>query len=108
MHNIPFITGGIDNLSRDSRSILRDVSVLYIPIYNTDTSREIDRLSRDKLSMPPAMKGILCIKFDLFKIKNTDFWAVYGATRLLGQRYDTIYVISLPEQSSRTFATICI
>ena len=43
--------------------------------YNTDTSREIDRLSRDKLSMPPGMKGILCIKFDLFKIKNTDFWA---------------------------------
>ncbi len=42
---------------------------------NTDTSREIDRLSRDKLSMPPGMKGILCIKFDLFKIKNTDFWA---------------------------------
>ncbi len=33
-------------------------------IYNTDTSREIDRLSRDKLSMPPVMKGILCIKFD--------------------------------------------
>ncbi len=31
MHNIPFITGGIDNLSRDSRSISRDVSVLYIP-----------------------------------------------------------------------------
>ena len=47
MHNIPFIPGGID------------------------------RLSRDKLSMPPGMKGILCIKFDLFKIKNTDFWAAY-------------------------------
>ncbi len=30
-------------------------------IYNTDTSREIDRLSRDKL----------CKKFDLFKIKDT-------------------------------------
>ncbi len=29
MHNIPFIPGGIDNLSRDSRSISRDVSVLY-------------------------------------------------------------------------------
>ena len=28
--------------------------------------------------MPPGMKGILCIKFDLFKIKNTDFWAAYG------------------------------
>ena len=27
--------------------------------------------------MPPGMKGILCIKFDLFKIKNTDFWAAY-------------------------------
>ena len=27
MHNIPFIPGGIDNLSRDSRSISRDVSV---------------------------------------------------------------------------------
>ncbi len=52
MHNIPFIPGGIDNLSRDSQSISRDV-------YNTDTSREIDRLSRDKLSMPPGMKGIL-------------------------------------------------
>ncbi len=49
-------------------------------IYYTDTSREIDRLSRDKLSMPPGMKGILCIKFDLFKIKNTDFWAAYGYT----------------------------
>ncbi len=49
-------------------------------IYNTDTSREIDRLSRDKLSMPPGMKGILCIKFDLFKKKNTDFWAAYGIT----------------------------
>ncbi len=88
MHNIPFIPGGIDNLSRDSRSISRDVTVLYIPvlyidvsgIYNTDTSREIDRPSRDKLSMPPGMKGILCIKFDLFKIKNTDFWAAYGKT----------------------------
>ncbi len=57
MHNIPFIPGGIDNLSRDSQSI---VSVLY-------TSREIVRLSRDKLSMPPSMKGILCIKFDLYK-----------------------------------------
>ena len=54
MHNIPFIPGGIDNLSRDSR--------------------------RDKLSMPPGMKGILCIKFDLFKIKNTDFWAAYETT----------------------------
>ena len=31
MHNIPFIPGGIDNLSRDSQSISRDVSVLYIP-----------------------------------------------------------------------------
>ena len=30
MHNIPFIPGGIDNLSRDSQSISRDV-------YNTDT-----------------------------------------------------------------------
>ena len=52
MHNIPFIPGGIDN---------------------TD-----DRLLRDKLSMPPGMKGILCIKFDLFKIKNTAFWAAYA------------------------------
>ena len=81
MHNIPFIPGGIDNLSCDSRSISHDVSVLYIiyilGIYNTGTSREIDRLSRDKLSMPPGMKGILCITFDLFKIKNTDFWAAY-------------------------------
>ncbi len=50
--------------------------------YNTDTSREIDRLSREKLSMPPGMKGILCIKFDLFKIKNTDFWAAYGVAEL--------------------------
>ena len=50
MDNIPFIPGGIENLSRDSRS--RDVS-------------EIDRISRDKLSMPPGMKGILSIKFDL-------------------------------------------
>ncbi len=33
MHNIPFVPGGIDNLSRDSRSISRDVSVLYIPDY---------------------------------------------------------------------------
>ncbi len=31
MHNIHFIPGGIDNLLRDSRSISRDVSVLYIP-----------------------------------------------------------------------------
>ena len=53
-------------------------------IYNTDTSREIDRLSRDKVSMPPSMKGILCIKFGLVKIKNTDFWAAYGETSLLG------------------------
>ena len=29
MHNIPFIPGGIDNLSRDNQSISRDV--LYIP-----------------------------------------------------------------------------
>ncbi len=50
-------------------------------LYNTDTSREIDRLSRDKLSMPPGMKGILCIKFDLFKIKNTDFWAAYDKNK---------------------------
>ncbi len=28
MHNIPFLPGGIDNLSRDSRSISRDLSVL--------------------------------------------------------------------------------
>ncbi len=28
MHNIPCTPGGIDNLSRDSRSISRDVSVL--------------------------------------------------------------------------------
>ena len=28
MHNIPFIAGGIDNLSRDSRSISRDVRVV--------------------------------------------------------------------------------
>ena len=50
-------------------------------IYNTDTSREIDRLSRDKLSIPPGMEGILCIKFHLFRIKNTDFWAAYGGSR---------------------------
>ena len=25
--------------------------------------------------MPSGMKGILCIKFDFCKIKNTDFWA---------------------------------
>ena len=50
-------------------------------IYNTDTSREIDRLSRDKLSMPPGMKGILCINFDLFMIKNMDFWAACGFAR---------------------------
>ena len=81
MHNIPFIPGGIDNLSRDSRSS-RVTYQYYIfqGIYNTDTSREIDRLSGDKLSMPPGIKGILCIKFDLFKIKNTDFWAAYGLT----------------------------
>ncbi len=87
MHNIPFIPRGIDNLSRDSWSISRDVSVLYIPrgIYNTDTSREIYRLSRDKLSMPRGMKGILCIKFDLFKIKNTDFWAAYDFTTFCNQ-----------------------
>ncbi len=29
-----------------------------------------------------GMKGILCIKFDLFKIKSTDFWAAYGHRRL--------------------------
>ncbi len=28
MHNIPFVPGGIDNLSRDSRSISRDVIVV--------------------------------------------------------------------------------
>ncbi len=60
------------------RAIVGQSRVTY-----TDTSREIDRLSRDKLSMPPGMKGILCIKFDLFKIKNTDFWAAYGMTSLL-------------------------
>ena len=49
----------------------------FVARENTDTSREIDRLSRDKLTMPPGMKGILCTKFDLFKIKNTDFWAAY-------------------------------
>ncbi len=35
MHIIPFIPGGIDNLSCDSRSISRDVSVLYIIPQNT-------------------------------------------------------------------------
>ena len=30
MHNIPFIPGGIDNLSRDSRSITRDVYIILI------------------------------------------------------------------------------
>ncbi len=79
MHNIPFIPGGIDNLSRDSRS--SRVTYQY-----TDTSREIDRLSRDKLSMPPGMKGILCIKFDLFKIKNTDFWAAYAILCLFSEK----------------------
>ncbi len=69
MHSIPFIPGGIDNLSCDSRSILRDVSVLYIPTHKTDTTHKIDQLSHDKLSMPPGMKGILCVKFD--------FWAAY-------------------------------
>ncbi len=59
-------------------------------IYNTDTSREIDRLSRDKLSMPPSMKGILWIKFDLFKIKNTDFWADYDMTSLI---HTVIYIL---------------
>ena len=29
------------------------------------------------------MKGILCIKFDLFKIKNTDFWAAYGIINII-------------------------
>ncbi len=33
--------------------------------------------------MPPGMKGILCIKFDLFKIKSTDFWAAYGIPELI-------------------------
>ena len=57
-------------------------------MYYTDTSREIDRLSRDKLSMPPGMKGILCIKFDLFKIKNTDFWAAYDLIRLCRSKWE--------------------
>ena len=35
MHNIPFIPGGIDNLSCDSRS-----SRVTYQYYNTDTSRE--------------------------------------------------------------------
>ena len=63
-------------------------------IYNTDTSREIDRVSRDKLSMPPGMKGILCTKFDLFKIKNTDFWAAYAFPRVFLHVYD-IYRLAL-------------
>ena len=40
--------------------------------------------------MPPGIKGILCIKFDLFKIKNTAFWAAYGKTSEL---YDTVSMI---------------
>ena len=49
-----------------------------------------DRLSRDKLSMPPGIKGILCIKFDLFKIKNTAFWAAYGKTGFVNDRMSEI------------------
>ena len=71
MHNIPFIPGGIDNLSRDYASVTRD-----------------DRLSRDKLSMPPGIKGILCIKFDLFKIKNTAFYNTDNTTRASREMID--------------------
>ena len=41
-----------------------------LPTLGTTYVTRDDRLSRDKLSMPPGMKGILCIKFDLFKIKK--------------------------------------
>ncbi len=36
MHNIPVIPGDIDNLSRDSRSISRDVSQYQYIIYSRD------------------------------------------------------------------------
>ncbi len=43
MHNIPFIPGGIDNLSRDSQSISRDVSVLYIPKVGNSPEQNINK-----------------------------------------------------------------
>ncbi len=43
MHNIPFIPGGIDNLSRDSRSISRDVSVLYIPKVGNSREQNVNK-----------------------------------------------------------------
>ncbi len=73
-------------------------------IYYTDTSREIDRLSRDKLSMPPGMKGILCIKFDLFKIKNTDFWAAYGNSSVF-EKFTSAY-LSFIDPERGVFAEI--
>ena len=45
-------------------------------------ARLTDYRATIKLSMPPGMKGILCIKFDLFKIKNTDLGAAYVKTLL--------------------------
>ncbi len=41
MHNIPRTPGGIDNLSRDSRSISRDVSVLQYWIAYTENSKKV-------------------------------------------------------------------
>ncbi len=48
------------------------------------------------------MKGILCIKFDLFKIKNTDFWAAYEFIDI----HDTIcssFTLSLQKININTF-----
>ena len=42
---------------------------------NSQSPSENIYLSRDKLSMASGMKGISCIKFDFFKVKNTDLWA---------------------------------
>ena len=52
-------------------------------IYSTRTSREIDRLSREKI-MPPVFasyeRNINMHKIHLFKVKNTDFWVAYGVS----------------------------
>ncbi len=42
------------------------------------------------------MKGILCIKFDLFKIKNTDFWAAYDYCAKVGENLRNILKMTTP------------
>ena len=52
--------------------------------------------------MPQGMKGILCIKFDLFKL-NIDFWAAYARTLGFSQNLGWEMGIGPPPRSGPSY-----